>query len=73
MDIKVCGRELPDESIVVGAGGVLANAVVTLAGVKATTPYPEPQVSNEKCRFLPRVQIARPGAPTSTTSPHARE
>ena len=68
MDMKVCGRELPDESIVVGAGGLLANAVVSLTGVKVTTPYPEPQVTNEKCRFLPRVQVARPGAPTSTTS-----
>lgn len=68
MDMQVCGRELPDESVVVGAGGLLANAVVSLTGVKVQTPYPEPQVTNEKCRFLPRVQIARPGAPTSTTS-----
>lgn len=68
LDAKVCGNELPDESIVVGAGGVLANAVVTLTGVKATAPYPDPQVTNDKCRFLPRVQLARPGAPTKTTS-----
>lgn len=68
LDAKVCGAEVPDESIVVGAGGVLANAVVTLTGVKAATPYPEPQVTNEKCRFLPRVQVARPGAQTKTTS-----
>ena len=68
MDMKVCGTQLADESIVVGAGGVLANAVISLAGVKVTTPYPEPSVVNEKCRFLPRVQLARPGAPTKTTS-----
>jgi hypothetical protein len=68
MDMKVCGTQLPDESIVVGAGGVLANAVISLTGVKVTTPYPEPSVVNEKCRFLPRVQVARPGAPTKTTS-----
>lgn len=68
MDMKVCGTQIPDESIVVGAGGLLANAVVSLTGVKVTTPYPEPSVVNEKCRFLPRVQIARPGAPTKTTS-----
>lgn len=68
MDMKVCGMELPDESIVVGAGGLLANAVVSLTGVKTATPYPEPLVTNEKCRFLPRVQVARPGAPTKTTS-----
>jgi hypothetical protein len=68
LDTKVCGMELPDESIVVGAGGVLANAVVTLKGLKATTPYPEPQITNEKCRFLPRVQLARPGSPARTSS-----
>ncbi len=71
MDTKVCGTELPDETIAVGAGGVLANVVVTLSGVKQTTPYPEPQIVNEKCRFLPRVQLARPGAPTKTMSKDA--
>ncbi len=68
IDTKVCGTQLPDESIVVGAGGVLANAVLSLTGVKVATPYPAPLVTNEKCRFLPRVQLARPGAPTRTTS-----
>ena len=67
-DIKVCGTQLPDDAIAVGAGGVLANAVVTLTGVKVRTPYPDPQVTNEQCRFVPRVQLARPGAPTKTTS-----
>ena len=47
---------------------MLANAVVTLTGVKVTTPYPDPQVTNEGCRFVPRVQLARAGAPTKTTS-----
>ncbi len=68
MDAKVCGSEVPDETVSVGTGGVLANVVVTLTGVKTTRPYPDPQVTNEKCRFLPRVQLARPGAPTKTTS-----
>lgn len=68
MDMKVCGTEQPDESIAVGAGGVLANVVLSLTGVKAPAPYPDPLVTNEKCRFLPRVQLARPGAPTKTTS-----
>ncbi|MFN7976561.1 MAG: carboxypeptidase regulatory-like domain-containing protein [Vicinamibacterales bacterium] len=68
MDMKVCGTEVPDDSIAVGPGGVLANVVVTLSGVKATTPPPDPQITNDKCRFLPRVQLAKPGAPTKTTS-----
>ena len=67
-DIKVCGTQLPDEAIAVGAGGGLANAVITLTGVKVKTPYPDPQVTNEGCRFVPRVQLARAGAPTKTTS-----
>jgi hypothetical protein len=68
IDSRVCGTELPDDTIAVGAGGVLANVVVTLTGVKATAPYPDPQVVNEKCHFAPRVQLARPGAPARTTS-----
>jgi hypothetical protein len=67
-DIKVCGTQLPDEAIAVGPGGVLANAVITLTGVKVRTPYPDPLVVNEGCRFVPRVQLARPGAPTRTSS-----
>lgn len=68
MDMRVCGTEVADDSIVVGAGGALANVVVTLSGVKAAAPYPNPSITNDKCRFLPRVQLARPGAPTTTTS-----
>ena len=68
MDMQVCGRELPDESVVVGPDGGLANVVITLAGVKAPAPYPDPMITNEKCRFTPRVQLARPGAPAKTTS-----
>lgn len=66
IDQKVCGNELPDEAIVVGAGGVLANAVVTLTGVKRAAG--EPVVMNEGCRFTPRVQIARPNANVKTSS-----
>jgi hypothetical protein len=67
-DMKVCGTQLPDEAIAVGSGGGLANAVITLTGVKVRAPYPDPQVVNEGCRFVPRVQLARPGAPTRTSS-----
>ncbi|MGD9904711.1 MAG: carboxypeptidase regulatory-like domain-containing protein [Vicinamibacterales bacterium] len=67
-DIQVCGRQLPDEAILVGPGGGLANVVLTLTGVKVRTPYPDPQIVNEGCRFTPRVQLARPGAPAKTSS-----
>jgi len=67
IDQKVCGSELPDEAIVVDAQGRLANAVVTLVGLKRATAV-DPVVINDKCRFTPRVQIARPNSNVRTTS-----
>ena len=56
IDQKVCGDQLPDEAIVVDAQGRLANAVVIVTGLKRGYPS-EPIVTNEKCRFGPRVQV----------------
>jgi hypothetical protein len=67
IDQKVCGNELPDEAIVVDAQGHLANAVVILTGVKRAAAG-ETAVMNEKCRFAPRVQLARPNANVRTSS-----
>lgn len=67
IDQKVCGDQLPDESIVVDAQGHLANAVVVVTGVKRTYPT-EPLVTNEKCRFAPRVQLIGAKASVKTTS-----
>jgi hypothetical protein len=67
IDQKVCGDELPDEAIVVDAQGHLANAVVILSGVKRSGAA-ETVVTNEKCRFGPRVQLARPNGNIRTTS-----
>jgi hypothetical protein len=67
IDQKVCGTELPDETIVVDAQGRLANAVVILTGVKRQHSA-EPLVMNEKCRFGPRVQLIAPKANMKTSS-----
>lgn len=67
IDQKVCGDQLPDESIVVDAQGRLANAVVIVTGVKRTYPA-EPVITNEKCRFSPRVQLIGAKASVKTTS-----
>ena len=67
IDQKVCGNELPDEAIVVDAQGRLANAVVILTGVKGAAAA-EAVVTNENCRFGPRVQLARPNGNIRTTS-----
>jgi plastocyanin len=68
IDQKVCGDELPDEAIVTDAAGRLANAVVTVSGLKARASASTSSVMNEKCRFSPRVQIARPNATITTSS-----
>ena len=68
IDQKICGNELPDNAIVVDAQGRLANAVVILTGVKRAGARRETTVTNEKCHFAPRVQIARPNANVRTTS-----
>ena len=66
IDQKICGNELPDEAVVVDAQGHLANAVVILTGVKRGAG--EAMIMNEKCRFAPRVQLAKPNATIRTTS-----
>jgi hypothetical protein len=68
IDQRVCGTDAPDEAILADAQGRLANAVVILTGVKAQGPPPEPMIMNERCRFAPRVQIARPNAAVKTSS-----
>jgi hypothetical protein len=68
MDQRVCGNELPDEAVVVDGNGHLANAVITLSGVKSAGNAPSSGIMNEKCRFSPRVQIVRPNATITTSS-----
>jgi hypothetical protein len=68
MDQRVCGNDVPDEAVVVAATGHLANAVVTLTGVKGGTAPASSAVMNEKCRFSPRVQVVRPNATVVTSS-----
>ena len=70
IDQKVCGDQLPEEAIVVDAQGRLANAVVILTGVKRAAAR-EVVVTNEKCRFTPRVQIIAPKTSLKTTSKDA--
>lgn len=68
IDQRVCGNELPDEAVVVNPSGGLANAVVTLVGLRTRSHAAASGIMNEKCRFSPRVQIVRPQAVLTTTS-----
>jgi plastocyanin len=67
IDASVCGQSLPDESITVDAAGHLANVLVTVAGVKGSAPA-ETMVINDKCAFVPRVSILRPGGSLKMSS-----
>ena len=67
IDQAACGASLPDEAIVVDAAGHLANAVITIAGLKGAPPA-ETTISNTGCRFVPRVSMLRPGGSVKMTS-----
>ena len=67
-DQKVCGSELPDGSVRVDAAGHLANAVVTLVGVRAAAPARTITVLNDRCAFVPRVQVAGTKSTVKTSS-----
>jgi len=64
-----CGDEAGPEKLLVSKDGGVANAVVVVlvspppAGPTAVAPVPPAvTVDNRGCRFVPRVQVARPGA-----------
>ena len=70
-DQKICGSELPDQSVVVDPQGHLANVVVTVVGMKARAKPREVKVLNQKCAFVPRVQVVgtKGTVKTSSTDP----
>ncbi len=57
-DEQICGREVPDERLIVGKGGALMNAVVSVEGIlhgKAIDLGFRPRLDNVGCRFVPHV------------------
>ncbi len=64
----VCGQTVPDESVLVGPDGGLANAVITVVGLVPVAAASPIVVTNDGCRFVPRVQVSRPGAQVDLTS-----
>ena len=60
--LEFCGT-IPDQRLVVGPGGALANAVVYLVGVRAGKALPHNPVvlDNTKCAFVPHVCSATVG------------
>lgn len=61
---EVCGKDVEDESLVVGPQNGLRYAVVTIEGVKGGRPVElgaGTRLDNQKCRFVPHVQAVSVG------------
>jgi hypothetical protein len=61
---EVCGRSVPDDRLVVGPGGGLRYAVVTVEGVRGGKKAERDVtivLNNLACRFEPHVQVAEIG------------
>ena len=59
-----CGARVPNETLLVGRGGELRNAVVTLYPIDRKA-RPEPMqivLDNKRCAFAPHVQVATQGS-----------
>ena len=59
-DVPVCGSAQPDESLLV-QGDRLANVVVVVKGARPPPPS-RVTLGQERCRFLPHVQVAPLGS-----------
>lgn len=71
-DPTVCGAGgmVPDEGLVVGADGALANVVVVLQGVTdpGSPPAARSTLDQQACRFVPHVQSVDAGTTLAITS-----
>jgi len=65
-DTSVCGKDAPNESVVVGKAGGLANVVVFVRDARvAGTPPPVAgaALDQRQCRYVPHVQALTVGTP----------
>jgi hypothetical protein len=65
-DVEVCGAPREDPLIRVGPDKAVESAVVYLTQVPKGKEWPPPgkppEIDNVKCRFVPEVQVIRPGS-----------
>ena len=60
-DTEQCGTEAKIEKVVVGANKGLANAVVSVAGLKGAPTGKKAAVDQHGCKFVPHVTAMTPG------------
>lgn len=63
-DQQVCHASVPDESVVLGEGGGLANCIVyfvEVASGKDPASMPAAELVNQGCRYVPHVQATTVG------------
>ncbi len=60
-DAETCGTEAKLEKIVVGTNKGLANAVVSVAGLRGVPTAMRAEIAQHGCRFVPRVVATMPG------------
>jgi plastocyanin len=63
-DLNICGKKpIPDETLVVGKDGALANAVVSIEGVPGAAPKPgSATIDQTGCRYEPHVVALSQGS-----------
>jgi len=60
-DTAKCGTEAVQEKVVVGANKGLANAVVSVPGLKGGGKVAKAVIDQKGCKFVPRVVVMSPG------------
>lgn len=60
-DVEACGQEKKVADVAAGAGGGLANAIVSVAGVKGPKPAKPAVLDQKGCEFQPTVVVMAPG------------
>jgi plastocyanin len=60
-DVEVCGQEKKIAEVAVGAGGGLANAIVSVPGAKGAKPAGKAVLDQKGCEFRPPVLVMAPG------------
>jgi hypothetical protein len=65
-DLETCGGAREDPFLEVGPGQGVANTLVYLVDVEKGKSWPppgkKPELDNVKCRFVPELQVIRPGS-----------